>query len=501
MSKPAHRRFGAFLDQDRVYVIEYRRSATGIEIVDHMSVTRHMEEIADATDAVIELVESVTARGKARLTATIRGFGISYSLLTLPPAGADVLAPIVDREMQRLFPDIADPLVAFVLGGHLDRRTGGPHSASRGLPERRAISTAEVLPLEILAAISPRRVVDTIADGFQSAGIDLDHLTVLPQAMARLYCEVSGSVHPAAVALMLPGAPVIGVFQAGDVRFIAEPPPALEALIDDDIQTVIDQVGRARIHLRHHFRGADIDRVYVAADPADRPHVHAVLDAALNTEIAQLAPTMGPPAAIAALGGVMNAEMGTEMTFFPSAEHLQRLGKERRVRAQTVVAIVVCVAAIAFAAFNTIAASLSARELQTQRAAAEAQMSRTSAALGVIEERRANLERIAGMEAQRIERQLLARILNGIRLAQPPNVGITAATVSRTDAGWSVAVTGKAIGSSGAQVLRGVDSFYRELPRRIPIQSLSLDSFDYASGDGVAGDFTMSFVAGAAAVR
>lgn len=504
MSKPMHRRFGAFIDPDRVYVIEYRRSSTGIEIVDHRSVARSMADITDAADALVDLVRSAAGAGKAgkaRVTVTIRGFGISYHLLTLPPAGADVLAPVIEREMGRLFPDITDPVVSFAVGGYVDRRTGRPAPSSKGLPERRGAATDDILPLEILAAAAPQQVVDTIADGLEAAGMELEHLTVLPQAMARLYREISGSPGPAALALMLPGAPVIGVFQGADVRFVAEPPPSPEALPADDIQTVIDQVGRARIHLRHHFRGADIEKMHVAVDSTDRDHVGAVLNAALNIEILPLATTVGPPPALAALGGVLNAEIGIDLALYPSAEQLGRLEKQRRASSLTVAAVVVCIVAAAFAAFNTISVSRAAAELGDQRAAADAQMSRTAPAMSVIEERRANFERIAVIEAHRAGRQQLARVMNGLRLAQPPNVGITTATVTRTETGWSVAVVGRAVGSTGGQVLRGVDSFYRELPRRIPLESLSLDSFDYASGDGVIGDFRITFAPSAMAGR
>ncbi|HUP44725.1 MAG TPA: hypothetical protein VM779_04345, partial [Thermoanaerobaculia bacterium] len=330
MSRPPVRTFGALIDPARTYLIEYARRAGGVEIVDHRSVALGMLTIEEAMASVVELLRPVAAPGQVRLTAAIRGFGISYHLLTLPPAGADVLTPIVEREMSRLFPDISDPLVAFAVGGNIDRRTGRPIAMKKGLPERRNLDTgAEVLPLEILAAAAPRHVVDTVVRTLDRAGIPLDHLTALPQAMARLYREVNGSPDPAALAILLQGAPVICVFQGGDVRFIAEPPAAEEQLSAVDIQTVIDQVGRARMYMRQHFRGADIGRIFVAADPADHSHVDAVLSAALNVEVVPLAPAVGPPAAIAALGSILNAESNPEMVFYPSPGDLSRNAARR----------------------------------------------------------------------------------------------------------------------------------------------------------------------------
>jgi hypothetical protein len=498
MSKAAPRSFGALIDPDRVYVIEYVRQSAGVEIVDHMSVARTMSSIEEAADAVVELVRATAKPGESRLTAAIRGFGISYHLLTLPPAGADVLAPIIDREMRRVFPDIEDPLVGFAVGGHIDRRTGkvAPAAAKKGRPERRsAASSGEVLPLEILAAAAPRYVVDTVAGTLQRAGIQLDHLTVVPQAMARLYREVNGSPDPAALAIMLQGSPVIGVFQGGDVRFISEPPTSDEGLSAVDIQTVIDQVGRARIHLRQHFRGADIEKIYVAADPADQAHVDAVLNAALNVEVVPLAPAMGPPAAIAALGSVLNAEAGTEMVLYPAPTDLRRAAERNKLRTWTMAAAAACLLAVFVAVFATIAASKAAGDLREERAAADAQMAKIAPAMGVISERRSNMERAAAMRQHYTGRQHLARLVNGIRLAQPVNVRLTGATLTRVSGGgWRVEITGSAVGTTGADVLEGVAEFSRELPARIPLQGFSLDSFEYAGDAGdMLGNFKISF--------
>lgn len=503
MSKPLPRKFGALIDPDRIYVIDYVRKPGGVEILNHMSVTRDMPSIEEASDAVVELVRSAAGPGDARLNAAIRGFGISYHLLTLPPAGADVLGPIIDREMRRLFPDIEDPVVGFAVGGNIDRRTGkpAPVSVKKGLPERRATATAgEILPLEILAAAAPGHVVNTVAGTLERAGIRLEHLTVVPQAMARLYREVDGSPDPAALAIMLQGSPLIGVFQGGDVRFISEPPPSDEGLSAVDVQTVIDQVGRARMYLRQHFRGADISRIFVAAEPADQAHVDAVLNAALNVEVVPLAPAMGPPAAIAALGSVLNAEAGTEMVLYPSPTALRKSDAERSARTRTAAAAAVCLLAVAFAAAMTVTAAKAAGDLRAERAAADAQMARIAPAMDVIEQRRANMERVRAIQGRVEGRQQLARLINGIRLAQPPNVGLTAATLTQTAEGWRVDISGTAIGATGAEVLEGVAEFSRELPARIPLQGFNLDSFEYSGeGNEMAGNFKVSF--SAAAVR
>lgn len=496
MSKSAPRRFGALIDPDRIYVIEYVRKAAGVEIVNHLSVARRMPSIEEASDALVELIRRAPGSGEARLAAAIRGFGISYQLLTLPPAGADVLAPIIDREMRRLFPDIDDPLVGFALGGNIDRRTGRPAaSTKKGIPERRSsTTTGETLPLEILATAAPRHVVDTVADTVARAGIRLEHLTVVPQAMARLYREVNGSPDPAALTIMLQGSPVIGVFQGGDVRFIAEPPSSDDAMSSVDVQTVIDQVGRARMYLRQHFRGADIDRIFVSADPADQAHVDAVLNAALNVDVIPLAPAMGPPAAIAALGSVLNAEAGAEMILYPSPRDLLRSAQKSRLRTRTLAVAAICAFAILVAAFTTIAAMKTVGDLRAARAEADAQMEKIAPAMAVIAERRANFDRTSAIQAHFARRQHLARALNGIRLAQPPNVGLTSATLSSVDGGWRVEISGTVVGSTGADVLEGVADFSRELPARIPLQGFTLDSFEYVGeGSDMSGNFKISF--------
>lgn len=496
MSKPAPRRFGALIDPDRIYVIEYVRQAAGVEIVNHLSVARSMPSIEEAADALVDLVRSSSGRGDAQLTAAIRGFGVSYHLLTLPPAGADVLGPIIEREMRRLYPDIEDPVVGFAAGGRIDRRTGKPAADNRRKhPERRGPAiTGEVLPLEILAGAAPRHVVNTVAGSLNIAGIRLDHLTIVPQAMARLYREVNGSPDPSALAIMLQGSPVIGVFQGGDVRFISEPPMSEEGISSVDIQTVIDQVGRARMYLRQHFRGADIEKIFVAAEPADQAHVDAVLNAALNVDVVPLAPAMGPPAAIAALGSVLNAEAGAEMVLYPSPGELRRVAGRQSARTRVLAAAAVSAVAVLFAAFMTVTASRAAGELRAERAAADSQMAKIAPSMGVIDERVGNVDRLAAIRAHSTRRQQLARLLNGIRLAQPPNVGLASAALTRTADGWRVQLTGTAVGSTGAEVLEGIADFSRELPARIPLQAFNLDSFEYAGeGSDVSGNFTVSF--------
>lgn len=448
----------------------------------------------------MELIRPAAGRDKAQVTAAIRGFGISYQLLTLPPAGADVLAPIIDREMRRMFPDIEDPLVGFALGGSIDRRTGrpAPAAAKKGMPERRSTATGESLPLAIFAAAAPRHVVSTVAATLERAGIRLEHLTVVPQAMARLCREVNGSPQPAALAIMLQGSPVIGVFQGGDVRFISEPPTFEEGLSSVDVQTVIDQVGRARMYMRQHFRGADIGRIFVAADPADHSHVDAVLNAALNMEVVPLAPAVGPAAAIAALGSILNAESNPEMVFYPSPGDVSRDAARRRARSLTMAAGAVCALAIMTAAFSSVAATRAAGELRTERAAADARMASIAPAMDVIAERRANMERIAATQEHYASRQQLARLINGIRLAQPLNVGLSSASLTRTSEGWRVDLAGTAVGSTGADVLEGVADFSRELPARIPLQSFNMSAFEYGSGEGeMSGSFRISFTVAA----
>ena len=497
MSKTPSKRFGALIDPERIYVIQYVRKPGGVEITDHMSVARGMRTAEEASEALVELIRPVAGRGEAQVAAAIRGFGITYQLLTLPPAGADVLAPIIDREMRRLFPDIEDPIVGFALGGNIDRRTGrpAPVSSKKELPERRSsASTGETLPLEILAAAAPRHVVDTVADTLGRAGIKLEHLTVVPQAMARLYREVNGSPDPAALTIMLQGSPVIGVFQGGDVRFISEPPSSDEALSSVDVQTVIDQVGRARMYLRQHFRGADIDRIFVSADPADQAHVDAVLNAALNVDVIPLAPAMGPPAAIAALGSVLNAETGAEMVLYPSPADLLRAAERNRRRRWTLAAAALCAIAILTAAFTTVMAARTAGDLRAARADADAQMERIAPALAVIGERTANADRTAATRAHTARRQHLSRVINGIRLAQPPNVDLSSASLSRVAGGWRVDISGTAVGATGADVLEGVAEFSRELPARVPLQGFALDAFEYAGeGGDMSGNFRISF--------
>jgi hypothetical protein len=178
------------------------------------------------------------------------------------------------------------------------------------------------------------------------------------------------------------------------------------------------------------------------------------------------------------------------MVLYPSERELRRYSAKGRVQTWTFAAAAACAAAILFAAFTTVTASRAASGLRAERAAADAQMARIAPAMNVIGERRANMERVSAMQAHFEQRRQLARIVNGIRLAQPPNVGLSAATLTRNSGAWRVEITGVAHGATGADVLEGVAEFSRELPARIPLDAFNLDSFEYA---GDAGDMSANF--------
>jgi Tfp pilus assembly protein PilN len=471
------RRFGAFISPRGVYLVEYRRVTSGIELSEHRAITRDLAEIDEAAAALVALVLEAGGAGSS-VAATIRGFGVSYRLLVLPPAERSVLAPVVDNEMRRLHPEVVDPVVNFALGGPVERRS--QQSTGDQIPRDRRVAAQAIPPIEVLAATAPTHVIRVLTQALSRHGVTLTHLTIPPQAMARVYAEVNGEGDVSAVAMMLPGGPLIGLFQNGNLRFVTEPPSTVSEL-SAELQTVMDQVDRGRMYLRQQFRGADIDRVFLATDPDAQQHFNAILATSLNVDVHPLVPTEAPAAAVAALGAVLDAEDETGLSLYPSGSKRREAATRQQHRTAMYVASIVSGLALAWALFTVFSARPAVESVADARRQSARSLASLEAIRGVVEERRANAARLSAIGALAADRRRLMSQLHGIAATTPPGVQLGRIYLERLEDGWRGEITGTASGFSGAHALRAVDRFENELPRALQTSTVVLA--DFSQGD------------------
>jgi hypothetical protein len=470
------RRFGAFISPRGVYLVEYRRVTSGIELNEHRAVTRELTEIDDAAAALVALVLEAGGAGSS-VAAAIRGFGVSYRLLVLPPAERAVLAPVVDNEMRRLHPEVTDPVVNFALGGRVERRL---QPSGDQITHDRRIAAQAIPPIEVLAATAPTQVIRVLTQALGRHGVTLTHLTIPPQAMARVYAEVNGEGNASAVAMMLPGGPLIGLFQNGSLRFVTEPPSTASELTAE-LQTVMDQVDRGRMYLRQQFRGADIDRIFLATDPEAQQHFNAILATSLNIDVHPLVSTQAPAAAVAALGAVLDADDDTGLSLHPSGSKRRESATRQQHRAAMYLVSAVSAVALAWALFTVFSARPAVDSVADARRQSARSLASLEAIRGVVEERRANAARLSALGALAADRRRLISQLQGIAGSTPPGVQVGRTYLERLEDGWRGEVTGTASGFSGAHALRAVDRFENELPRALQTSSVTLA--DFTQGD------------------
>lgn len=475
------RRFGAFIGPRGVYLVEYRRVTSGIELSEHRAITRELSDIDEAAAALVALVLEAGGAGSS-VAAAIRGFGVAYRLLVLPPAERSVLAPVVDNEMRRLHPEVVEPVVNFALGGPVERRAQRlkPESTGDQITHDRRVAAQAVPPIEVLAATAPTHVVRVLTQALSRHGITLTHLTIPPQAMARVYAEVNGEGDASAVAMMLPGGPLIGLFQKGNLRFVTEPPSTASELTAE-LQTVMDQVDRGRMYLRQQFRGADIDCVFLATDPDAQQHFNAILATSLNVDVHPLVPTEAPAAAVAALGAVLDAEDGTGLSLYPSGSKRREAASRRQHRTAIYAASVFSGVALAWALFTVVSTRPAVESVADARRQSARSLAGLEAIRGVVAERRANSARLSAIGALAADRDRLVNQLQGIAASTPPGVQLGRLYLERLEDGWRGELTGTASGFSGAHALRAVDRFENELPRALQTSSVVLA--DFTQGD------------------
>ncbi len=242
MNLSRRRGFAALIDQDGVALIEYRHEKDGFRVLGARIETRRFETIEAASDAIIAMLASERAK-HAAVAVALQHFGSFYHSMILPEAGDEIIRPIVEREMQRVY-DVADPAVVFSRGPSVDRREAPRRDATKP-------------PRQVLIAGAPRHVVSGVQARLAAAHVRVDVVTVVPETLRRVYDAVDGSAEPTAMLVCLASGAHLAFFVERRLELAIEPPIALEGERTVDPAVIVDQVERGAVFLRlNKLRGA-----------------------------------------------------------------------------------------------------------------------------------------------------------------------------------------------------------------------------------------------------
>ena len=474
--------FGAFIEPSGIHLVEYQRERNGISILRQHSDDRRVTGLAEAGERVGAIIKSIGIPA-ARLSCAIRGFGSSYQIMMLPPAEPAVLGAVVRREVARLNPDMDTPRVDYVLGGEVDRRKR--NRPEGGVPQQ-----------EVFVGAAPELAIVAFGEELSAAGIELDHLTLLPQVVQRLYERVDGSSQPTACFVDLPGGPVIGFFNERQLRLVVEPPVAGEQDVESRVQNLAEHLDRGNLYLRQQFRGVELTRLLVATDPADEAEFFERLEQQLRYSAERFPGPVSEPRALISLGAVIDGEAQQGLNLSPFAESpLVRAERERR-QYISIGAAVLCALAILWAVFSTAqVVSLHKRVVADEHVARD-RMNTLAPLRVVASQRQLNAQSLTYLNGLRVDRENTQQFLRALGRATPPGVQLQSVALQRKGAEWNVTIAGAAFGNTGADVLLGIDRFYHSLPREMALHDLVLSDLVDAPSDQFAAamKFGVTFV-------
>lgn len=458
------RRFAALAAPDGVTIAEVRRGREGWELV---SEWRRRVPSATAADAARQLVALLAEAGvrRGRVSVVVRDLAVHHRTVQLPPAAPALLRPIVLRELQRDVPDVAEPVVGFV--ALPTAQTGAPLAGSRQ---------------DYLTAIAPRTVPDAFDATFGGAGLVGQHLTVLPQALQQLYTEADGAPEGTALLMFVDGGPVIGFFQDGLLRYLAEPKALDQGMVDAD--ALVAQLERGAIFLRQQFRGAVLTRLLVASETRAQLEAVDKVQQQLGLRVEPFVPVGGSPAALLAFGAALDEAAGGLTLFEPSEARQPRTFGA--VEAVTLGAWAAALLAVAWAAWSAIAMQRLEGEIARTRTEAAERLATLAPAVQTAERRQAVSDANGAIGAVYAEHAAMRQAIVALASAAPAGISLDSVAAVRDSADptrWRFVASGFSRGLSGAQVVRALDEFYRRIPgaasRGVTLVDRQLDQLVY----------------------
>lgn len=455
-------RIGAYVCPRGVFAVECVPAAGGLEV------RRAFGEpfgLRNADEAAERLVTVLHAAGvaRARVSVAVRGFGVGHHTLQLPPAADAVLDAVIEREVRRLEPHLAECVVQWMPLPALEGSLAGPSAG----PEQRAV----------FASAAPREVVTALDERLRVAGHRLEHLTTLPVAAQRVVEQFDSGSGTVATVTALPDGAYIAFSLEGGVRLIVEPPLPQDAA--HEASALAEELELAITFVRQQFRGTAVDRVALLGARPSMTDLRASVADRLGIPAKQIEGETLAPAALIALGSVIDGGGAHPLSLGGATRARQQSPATSRLETASLVALFV----MALAGFWTVAETV--RTVRADRAVRSAVRRVEQDDFGLAslrstaEQRRLVANAIEAVRVSAADRASVQAALAAMAMAMPSPVRIDTLRLAWTEGSWRAEVGGTIESTSNARAVQVLHDVYRELPQRLAVDSLRLDQLAY----------------------
>jgi hypothetical protein len=443
-----------------VFAIECKRSRSGIQVLRAFEAPGSLGTAESAVAQLVGLLEGAGIR-RADVAVALRGFGSVHHVLALPRARNELLGPIVERELRRLEPQLADAVVAwFPL---LDEEI------SIDAPPQR----------QFLVAGAPREQINAIERGLSAAGHQLLHLTALPAALQRLVDEFEPTMEAMALVAPLPDGAFFGFCVAGGMRLVVEPPMQEQ---DDalDPPAMAEEVELGAMFVRQQFRGAQLGHVTIAASPQVFADAQGAFTDRLGIPVSRLAVRELDASGLVALGAILDSSSAIPLSFAGKTRERGAAAAKSALRMASMVAVF----AAAAIGVVTVVEALRARDAASALVDARRQIEQQSVGLLPVrqtaERRKLIRDAVSALRFVARDRLELQQALNAVGGAIFDPVQLDSIVLDRGSAGWLVVLGGSITEATNGRAVQTLHDFYRDLPRRLVIDQPSLEQLVYA---------------------
>lgn len=467
---------GAYVCPRGVFCVEAKAGAGGMEIV---RAFERLARLGSAQEAARHLVAALDENDvrRADVAVAIRGFDLGHHTISLPPAPPKMLAPIIEREVRRLEPQLTDPVVGWL-----------------PLPDR---DNADQPPQQhFLVAAVPAQVAGAFHDGLRSGQHSLLHLTALPAALQRFVEERDGAAGTPALLAPLPDGLFLGLFLGGGMRIAIEPP--LHEQDASDGTAMAEEVELGATYVRQQFRGAQLERAIIAGPSHLWPDTQSLLEERLAIPVERLDVEGHSAASLAALGAVLDARSDSPLSLGGAVLDRKVNATRTTLRQMATAAVLAAGLVGAWALYQAFDARHADAELRTTLRRLEQYGVSAMPLRQTADQRRLARDAVELVRLSARDRAELQGILIAISGAIAGPIRLDSLGLERGSDGWVGGIAGTAAGASGGGAVQALHDFYRDLPRRLVIDELALDQMAYrdtsASVGGVRVAFQLSFV-------
>jgi hypothetical protein len=450
---------GAYVCPHGVFVVECRRSGGGVEITRTLDAPTLLESAIEAADQLNASLASAGIKG-AELAVALRGFGVAYHVLQLPPAKDEMLSLIIERELRRLEPQMAASVVSWI-----------------PLPAFDAADTDAGPQRSVLAGSAPIDVVQAFERRLRTGGHQLLHVTALPAATQRLFEEFDNGLGSTSVIAPLPDGAFLGFVLNGGLRLIVEPPLPKDA--EHEATVLAEEVELGVMFVRQQFHGAEIDRVTVIGSKDSLADAEATLSGRLGVPAERLAVPDLSAASLAALGAVLDAFSARPLAFAGSTRDRILAGPRTVVESISMAAVLLLAVLGIFTMTQAVRGRQVADELRLTQRRVEQDSFGLAPVRSTATQRKLVRDAAAALRLVADDRIVLQQLLTGIADVVRPPVRVDSLSLTRGDAGWLAMLAGSVSGETSGRAVQTLHDFYGQLPQRISADSLHLDQLVY----------------------